>query len=417
MEIKIKSNEIKLVPLAQIILNPNNNNRHSIEQINRISEIIKYQGFRRPLTISNRSGFVVCGEGRYLAAKKLKMDYVPVIYQDYENEAQEYADLTADNALQEWSEIDVHAVHERIKELPDLNIDMLGFESLDFSTESDEGKKEEDKTLEPPRIPITKSGDLWVLGGHRLLCGDSTSTYNVNKLMNSEKADIVLTDPPYNIASHSTNYVGKSTNGLRKTLTDLSEADWDKNFDIKKVLPNLLYFSKADCSYYVFTSQFIIHDILDFFNSSNLDHVSYNIWFKKNPMPSLTKRRWTFSSELCAHATRGKHIFNFPEAGHAFSVWEFNQKTDGIHPTQKPLKLIEHILSHSSNEGSTVMDLFGGSGTILIASERLKRICYSMEIDPIYCDVTLERFFNLTGIDPIRHDGKKFSELKASKNE
>jgi DNA modification methylase len=236
---------------------------------------------------------------------------------------------------------------------------------------------------------------------HRLMCGDSTKSEDVAKLLCGQKADMLLTDPPYNIGSDSKNFVAGGGNSLRgdisKAMSQLAAADWDKNFDIKTPLALATVNLKDDAVAYVWTSHFLIQKIWDHFNSERFSHVSYVVWTKPNPMPCLSKRHWTWATELCVYATKGRHVCNFPKEGHALNWFDVRKNSDGTHITQKTIEVIAHTMAMSSNEGSLVLDLFLGSGTTLIAAEQLHRRCFGMELSPSYADVSVARWQKFTG--------------------
>ncbi len=187
-----------MVPIDQLVENPKNANIHSEEQIQRLAKIIDFQGFRVPLTVSNRSGFVMAGHGRIEAAKRLGMAELPVIFQDFDNEAQEYAYLVSDNEIARWAKLDVDKFGLDIQDF-EIDIELLGIENYEpLEVEALEPQCDEDDVPELKEDPVTKRGDVWLLGDHRLLCGDSTMIDDVEKLMDGEKADMVFTDPPYN---------------------------------------------------------------------------------------------------------------------------------------------------------------------------------------------------------------------------
>ncbi len=384
--------DITMVSISDIKLNPKNRNKHPAPQIERLCEIIKYQGFRRPVTISKRSGFLSCGEGRYLAAKKLKLDSIPAMYQDYESEEQEYADGIADNAIDKWAELDLTSIMNDLSNLgKDFDHNMLGIDGFTLNTEN-VGQCDEDAVPEHVE-PKTKLGDIYTLGNHRLMCGDSTSIDAVEKLMNGEKADMVFTDPPYNIASDSKNYAQDKS----KAMKDLANSEWDKNFDITPALSNMRAVGSDNLTLYVWTSQFLIQKIWDHLNDW-CDFTNYCVWNKPNPMPSLSKRHPTWNTELCVYGTKGsKRKVNFPDDGHFLSCRTVTKKSDGTHPTQKPIELIEPLILFSSDHGQKVLDLFGGSGSTLIACEKTNRKCFMMELDPHYCDVIVARWEKYTG--------------------
>jgi DNA modification methylase len=264
--------------------------------------------------------------------------------------------------------------------LPDYNMDVDAFE-------------DEETIPETPKEAITKPGDIWILGEHRLMCGDSTKIDNVEILMNNKKADLVFTDPPYNLVEKN-KLIAKN---VHKSINRLNNSGWDKEFKILPVLDIIQNFTNKDCSVYIFTSNHLAGEIWLHFRSW-ADHYNWCVWSKTNPMPSLTKRHWTWSGELICYATKGKHVFNFPKEGNAYSIWEFGINTkDRGHPTAKPIEVCLHGILHSSNENQLILDLFGGSGSTLIACEKSKRKCLMMEIDPIYCDVIIARWEKLTG--------------------
>lgn len=368
---------------------PRNPNKHDKSQIERLIQILMYQGWRYAVKVSKRSGFITSGHGRVEAAILMAWK-VPVVYQDYENEDQEFADIIADNAIASWSRLDFSAINLEIPNFdPSFDIDLLGIKNFKIDVAEKEGEDELPETVEAK----TKLGDLYKLGNHRLLCGDSTDAENVSTLVGSERMDMVFTDPPYNHASEE-KLVSQS---VSQAMKKLSESEWDKNFDISSVLINIKNVIAENCTIYVCTSWHLAGEIWAFMKQHS-SHYSYCVWHKPNPMPSLMKRHWTWSSELICYATYGKHIFNFPFEGHASNVWTINknQKND-LHPTMKPVEIPEKAIIHSSNKNQSVLDLFGGSGSTLIACEKTNRKCFMMELDPHYCDVIVTRWEKFTG--------------------
>ena len=193
---EIFAKDIKLVPISEIKLNPKNRNKHPKDQIDRLVKIIKETGFRRPGTISNRTGYLVCGEGRYLAAKELGLDAIPVMYQDYANAKQELADAVADNAIDKWASLDTSGIMEDVKAFPDFDLDLLGIKDFRIVEPTIEPQCDEDDAPPVRTETISKIGDIWQLGRHKLLCGDATIADDVAKLMGEDRADLVWTDPP-----------------------------------------------------------------------------------------------------------------------------------------------------------------------------------------------------------------------------
>lgn len=239
---------------------------------------------------------------------------------------------------------------------------------------------------------------LRMRSNHRVMCGDSTDKADVDRLMDGAKADMVFTDPPYNVASDSNNHVGD----LRpNSYGKLKDAEWDKDFKIEAALDRMVDAVSETSTMYIWTSHFLINDIWQ--HLKDFGYTSYLVWSKPNPMPSLSKRHPAWNTELCVYASRGgKRVVNYPSEGHFLSCREVVKKSDGTHPTQKPLELITPLIEFSSNQGWSVLDLFLGSGSTLIACEKTNRQCYGLEIDPHYCSVIIKRYQDYTGKEAVR---------------
>lgn len=401
---KVKCAYDELVSLKKLIPHPKNRNKHPKEQIARLAKVLEYQGVRRPVRVSELSGYITAGHCLYEAAKLLKWKELPVDYQPYDSEDQEIADGIADNSIALWADLDFAGINMDVPGLgPDFDIDWLGIK--DFVIEPaekifmvDEDSMPSDSETET-RV---KPGQIWQLGAHRIMCGDSTDKTSVDALMNGEKADMVFTDPPYNLASD-----GKllAARGLRDSYDKLKESKWDHNFKFENSFPIFDFVLSENSSIYICTSHFLFGSIQDWLVTA-MDLTNLVVWAKPNPMPSLAKRHWTWSTELISYGTRGKHIFNFPDNGHALNVWAFNKnQSNDLHPTMKPVEVPEHAILHSSAPGQLVVDLFMGSGTTLIASEKTGRKCYGMEISPEYCDVIIARWEKFTGSKAILANG------------
>lgn len=400
----------RLVSVRELKPHPKNRNQHPKDQIERLAKILEYQGWRYPIKVSKQSGFITSGHGRLEAARHLKLKEVPVSFQDYTDEAQEYADLQADNAIASWSELDLSAINSDIADLgPDFDIDLLGINGFVIEpADKLDPQCDEDEVPEFLPEPKVVRGEVYILGKHRLMCGDSTAIADVERLMDGKKADMVFTDPPYNHGSEDKGIAGTVSQAHKK----LMKSDWDKNFSFLDVAGSIEALKAEDCSVYVCTSHHLFGQIQEWMREHS-NHASYCVWSKPNPMPSLMKRHWTWSAELIAYATFGKHTFNFPEQGHATSVWTLNKSAkNDLHPTMKPVEVPEHAITHSSSVGDSVADLFGGSGSTLIACEKTKRHCFMMELDPHYCGVILDRWQKFTGKKAMREDGKLWDELK-----
>lgn len=376
----------QMMKLADIKPYPGNAKKHPETQIKNVMQSIKDFGIIQPLVV-DKDNVLIIGHCRLIACKRLKLKEAPVVRLEdlTEEEAQKLRLL--DNKLNE-SEWDFDLLADDVPE--------LDFSAYDIDWQLPEIIEEGADVIEddvPDNVETRcKPGDVWQLGEHRLICGDSTDVAVIDRLMDGVKADMVFTDPPYNIASDSKNFASD----VSKAMKNLSESEWDKNFDIREVLDNILVSIAENATVYVCTSHFLASDIWAWMKEW-ADHYLYCVWSKPNPMPSLSKRHWTWNTELICYATRGKHTFNFPKEGHALSTWTINKKNgDTGHPTEKPVEVPAMAVSHSSKENDVVLDLFGGSGSTLIACEQLNRKCYMCELDPHYCDVIIQRWENLT---------------------
>lgn len=392
--------QIEQIDIESLLPYARNSRTHSDEQTAQIAASIKEFGFTNPVLIDNANQ-IIAGHGRVLAARKLQLKVVPCIRLGYLTETQKKAYVIADNKLALNSGWDDEMLALEIAELKDedFDIDLLGFTDDELAglaeqiVDEVEGLTDEDEVPEVPEEPVTRLGDIWKLGRHRLMCGDSTSIDAVDTLMQGGKADMVFTDPPYNIASENKG-VAANVSAAHKTLM---ESEWDMEFDFADVQGCILSAIAKDATVYVCTSHHLAGAIWSWMKEWAA-HSSWCAWSKPNPMPSLMKRHWTWNSELICYATRGKHIFNFPSEGHALSTWTIT-KVNGKsgHPTEKPVSVPEHAITHSSKPGQTVLDLFGGSGSTLIACEKTNRQARLMELDPKYCDVIVKRWEDFTG--------------------
>lgn len=368
----------KLVPLSELKPHPKNRNKHPEDQIKRLADILTYQGWRYPVKVSNRSGLVTSGHGRIEAARLNGWTEAPVSFQDYDSDEQEYADVQADNAIASWAELDLSGINTDIADLgPDFDIDLLGIK--DFVLEPAEKIPMADEDAVPEKVePKSKLGDVYQLGVHRLVCGDSTDIWAIDLLMAGEKADMVFTDPPYGINE-------KGDRSSRKGITQGSNL---KDF-------------RDDSIYYA----------VDAFNLCQGIGIGIQIWWGANyychALPQTNNwlvwdkrvddKNIDFNSDAeLAWVQDGKssvRIFRHLWKG-LIKGSEYGKKR--IHPTQKPIALAEWCLE-KYEKAKHVLDLFGGSGSTLIACEKTNRKCFMMELDPHYVDIIITRWENYTG--------------------
>lgn len=390
--------QIEKMKVSDLKYAPYNPRKIDDKELAKLKRSIFEFGYVEPIVWNQRTGFVVGGNQRLKALLELGIEEVDVVVVDLDEAKEKALNVALNKISGEW---DFPKLKDLLIDIDtgDFDIELTGFdldeigELIAFDKEPEEDGFDVDAALENTEEPVTKRGDIYLLGKHRLMCGDSTIKEDVEKLMDGKKADMVFTDPPYNIASDSKNVAADCSRSMYK----LSKSEWDKNFDINELFPCLFDAMAEDCTVYICTSHFLAGDIWKWMKEW-ADHYYYCVWSKPNPMPSLTKRHWTWNTELVCYATRGKHIFHFPKEGHALSTWTINKRNGGtVHPTEKPVEVPSTAISFSSNEHQCVLDLFGGSGSTLIACEQLDRICYMMELDERYCDVIVRRWEEFTG--------------------
>ena len=392
--VEIRSKDIRLVPIGEIKLNPKNRNSHSKEQIDRLAQIIKYQGFRNPGVVSNRTGILIAGEGRYLAAKQLGLEAIPCIFQDFDDETQEFTYGISDNSISSWSELDLSGINADIGDFGPFDLDLLGIKNFTVDVADKLGECDEDEIPEHVE-PRTKLGDLYKLGNHRLLCGDSTSIDAVEKLMDGEKADMVFTDPPYGIGLDKEGQTIGKSQAYGAVLNDHSNEVAIDAFNLVTGLQvKSIFFWGAN-----------------HFSNALPSSPCWIVWDKQGG------KHVTYADvELC--------YSNIDAPARLFThIWDGfrrdSEKGDKrVHPTQKPVELICEIWKFFDRHcGMAVLDLFGGSGSTLIACEKTNRKAYLMELDPKYCSVIVERWCKYTGQEAylVNEDGTQtaWTEIKA----
>lgn len=362
----------KIVAVGDIKPNPKNPNQHPEEQIKMLAKIIAAQGWRAPVTVSTLSGLVVRGHGRLMAAKFAGLEFVPVDLQHYDSMDAELADLLADNKIAELSDIDNKLLADVFADidLDAIDVDITGYTETEYNSivsaltaatqEQETEWNDPDADVAPPKATTTKRGDIWRIGRHRLMCGDSTAKECVDRLMDGAKADMVMTDPPYGINAE------KMTMGTGRRSFHRGE-DWDRerpDISIAFTLAPLVCIWGGN---YFADKLPITNDWL--------------IWHKKNDGLTFSECElaWTNFGVNCRHISHH---------------WGNEKKQ---HVTMKPVDVIAWAIERAKQKANVIVDLFGGSGTTLVACERLNRTCYTMELDPKYCDVIVRRYVQVTG--------------------
>ncbi len=408
---KIKSESIELVDINTPVPYEKNMHVHTEEQIDRLIKLIEYQGFRNPLVLQRGTNRIAAGHGRLVAAKKMGMEKVPVIYQEFESEEQFYAYVVSDNAIGKdtWAQLDLSQINKDIIDLgPDLDLDMLGLKDfVVVPIEKFEPQSDEDAVPEVKGDPVTKRGDVWLLGNHRVMCGDSTMIDDVEKLMNGEKADMVFTDPPYNQNTQKGGGKGALADSLRKQSDDIS---WICDFDPDAFLQTMPNVFNNEVNSYIFCNKDLLPEYL--LKARELGASFWVLIWKKESAIPINSAHHPDTEYLVV--MRKSSVFNSGVKGVSYSrLLQYNRDRSGLHPTMKPVELIENQLRIGSNTKSIVVDFFGGSGSTFIACEKTNRKCYGMELDEHYCDVIIQRWQDYTGKKAtLESNGKTYEELK-----
>jgi len=389
--IEYKSLE-SLIPYAR------NSRTHSDEQVAQIAASIREFGWTNPVLIDGNNG-LIAGHGRVMAARKLGIQEIPTIQLAHLTEAQKRALVLADNQLALNSGWDLEMLKLELEDLKaeDFNLDLMGFD-VDFidgllnEIEPTEGLMDEDAVPEIPEEPKTKLGDVWILGNHRLMCGDSTSIDAVEALMNGQKADMVFTDPPYGY-KYESNYQDKHAMLLNDdVMLDFAPSAYAAMFENSSIFV---------CGSFQTISRWIDY-VSQHFSYKNLI-----VWKKNNWSMGDLKGAFAGQHELIIFAHKGRvELLGKRDT----DIWSFDRVPPDMHPTQKPVDLVEYAMSKVSS--GCVLDLFGGSGSTLIACEKTNRHARLMELDPKYCDVIIKRWQDFTGQKAIHSEtGESFDEV------
>jgi site-specific DNA-methyltransferase (adenine-specific) len=387
--------EIKEVEVTALIPYAKNSRTHDDAQVAQIAASIKEFGWTNPILVDGDKG-IIAGHGRLMAARKLKMDKVPVIELSGMTEAQKKAYVIADNRLALNAGWDNAMLTIELQDLEDEDFDLslTGFDKDELDAllnpiEETEGLTDEDAVPEVPEEPKTKPGDVYILGNHRLMCGDSCSVTAMEKLCNDRKVDMWLTDPPYNVA-----YEGKTKDAL--TIQNDSMSDDGFRQFLRDAYVTADTVMKPGAVFYIWHADSEGYN----FRGAAFDagwKVRQCLIWKKSTMV-MGRQDYHWKHEPC--------LYGWKEgAGHLWAtdrkqttILEFDKPSrNGEHPTMKPVALFEYQMLNNTKGGDIVLDSFGGSGTTLLAAEKNGRIAYVMELDPKYCDVIVKRWEDFTG--------------------
>ena len=393
--------KIEIADINSIKPYENNPRKLSEKAIETVAMSLKEYGFRQPIVV-DKDRIIVVGHTRFRASKKLGFKEVPITIADNLTTEQINAYRIADNRTAEESEWDSELLKMEIKDLEakDFKLDLLGFNEdqlNDMLFEEKQGLTDEDEVPEAPEEPITKLGDIWKLGNHRLMCGDSIDIKDIEKLMNGQKADLVFTDPPYGISFKSEKGDTIKNDDLNNEKLFEFNSSWQSNADLV---------SKGDCFLMVWQSPRQFH-LLDYKGKWKFFRL---ITMYKSNRISFPHGAWINKTEPCCIFSKGKPRITkqkYMDDCYVYKHDKESHKDSNVgHPTPKPVKMIEdHILACAKTE-DLVLDLFGGSGSTLIACEKLNRNSFLMELDPKYCDVIIKRWENFTGLKAELENGQ-----------
>lgn len=391
--------KISTAEITPYVRNP----RTNTDSVAGIAASIKEFGFLQPIVL-DKNNVIVAGHTRFAAALKLELEEVPVVYADNLTDQQIKAYRILDNKLAEKSAWDFDLLDLELKDLPDFNFEPF---DVDFQIpEKSEDQKEiiEDEIPEDVE-PICQYGELWQLGDHQLLCGDSTKPEDVARLMDGKKADMVFTDPPYGVSYASKNkFLNLQDKGNR--IQDEIENDHMSLEDMQ----NFIYLAfcrikeslKKRSSYYITAPQGgeLMMMMMMMMQKAGIPLRHCLIWVKNNHV--FGRCDYNYKHEPILYGWIDVHDY-YGEGEHRFSTWEIPKPSkNDLHPTMKPVSLVGNACLNSTKKDDLVLDPFLGSGTTLVACEQLNRKCYGMEISPKYCDVIIKRWENLTGLTAIK---------------
>lgn len=396
-----------IVDVAKLVPNPKNPNQHPDSQIQLLGRIIRQTGWRQPITVSKRSGFIVKGHGRLSAALLEGMKEAPVDYQNYTTEAEEYADLVADNRIAELAETDNRLLADIFAEIDtgEIPMELTGYtedevESLvtALSEALHNDLHEPDDIPEPPEPDqtVTQKGDLWILGRHRVVCGSSTNAADMGLLLDDAHPEILLTDPPY--CSGGSQESGRSSgsigtkrhdkDGKEIAVTIANDTLSTRGYQslMREVLQNF-----DGLVAYIFTDWRMWVNLFDIVEAAGLGVKNMLVWNKKSLGMGTG---WRTQHELVMFAHRTKPKWD-NHKGYS-NVLEATRSGNELHPTQKPVEILEKLLDNT-DWAKGVLDTFGGSGTTLIAAESVGQASFIMEMEPRYVDVIVRRYIKTTG--------------------
>ena len=388
--------EMQLVAVSKLIPYVNNARTHSAEQVMKLRSSLREFGFINPVII-DREYNVIAGHGRIMAAKEEGIKEVPCVFVDYLTEAQKKAYILADNRMAMDAGWDEELLRVEIEALQgaDFDIGLTGFDENDladlFGNDDTSDVKDDDYDLSAAleKAAFVEKGDIWTVGRHRLMCGDATSSEDVDALMGGKKANLVITDPPYNVAF-------ESSDGLSIKNDKMAN---DKFYEfLLSAFKNMASHLESGGSAYVFHADTEGLNFRKAFVDAGFHLSGCCIWVKNSLVLGRSDYQWQHEPVLYGFLQNGKHYWSKSAGRSQTTIWNFDKpKKNNNHPTSKPLDLLAYPMGNSSRENAIVIDTFGGSGSTLMTCEQTNRICYTMELDEKYASVILRRYVEDTG--------------------
>lgn len=415
--------------LVQEIIPYENNPRNNDEAVEKVAESIKEFGFKQPIVV-DKDGVIIVGHTRLKAAKKLGLETVPVVVAEDLTEEQAKAYRLADNKTNEFAEWDFDALDFELLKIEDIDMTRFGF---DLETEQPVDPEDAiEGTINETPEPRAKRGQIWKLGRHKLMCGDSTSKADMDDLMAGEEAKFVFTDPPYGVSIGSKNKTineiepGRGGGRIQVDIENDTKSPDELYPILVDAFSNLREHCAEDCSYYVSSPQGgELGLMMMMMRDAGLTVRHMLIWVKNAPTFSMGRLDYDYKHEPIFYTWTKKHNFyggfgntviddtskieKMTKAELLEELRKIRDRDDTsviyvnkphkskLHPTMKPVKLIARFMFNNSLEDDLCVDIFGGSGSTLMAAEQLKRRCNMMELDPHYCDVIIDRWESFTG--------------------
>lgn len=389
--------KIKIDKLIPATYNPRKDLKPNDPEYIKIKNSIENFGFVSPLII-NKDMTVIGGHQRLKVLRELGFVELECIVVDLDKTNEKALNIALNKIQGDWDE---EKLEELLQELKlqnfDTNLTGFDFDEVDEMLKDMNGSKEDDfdvdSAYEEIEEPITKPGDVWILGNHRLMCGNSTQKEDVMRLMNNQDADMLLTDPPYNV-----DYVGKTIDALKIANDNMNDNQFYEF--LKQAFTNMFEFTREGASIYVFHADTEGLNFRKAFKDAGFKLAECLIWKKDCFVMGRQDYQWQHEPILYGWKEGAAHYFINDRT--QSTILEFDRpKQSTLHPTMKPIDLIARLVKNSSKENDIILDLFGGSGSTIITAEQLNRICYSMELDPKYCDVIVKRWETLTNKEAI----------------